>query len=116
MGGFIVKSTNEVMLLWEQRIEERDKSGMSIAKWCENNGINKGQYHYWNKRISKNSNGINENTFAEITPILSNIEATTQNLNLASDFQIFFKNIQVTVPSNFKPASLTGLMKVLQEL
>jgi hypothetical protein len=55
MGGFIMKSTNEFMLLWEQRIEERVKSGMTIAKRCENNGINKGQYHYWNKRIHKNS-------------------------------------------------------------
>lgn len=111
-----MKSTNESMLLWEQRIKERDKSGISIAKWCENNGINKGQYHYWNKRISKNSNAIDENTFAEITPILSNRETSIQNSNSSSDFQIFFKSIQVTVPSNFKPASLTGLMKVLQEL
>jgi len=116
MGGFILKSTNENQHLWEQRIEERDKSGMSIAKWCEKNCINKGQYHYWNKRISKNSNNITENTFVEITPILSNIEMATQNPNSSSDFQIFFKSIQVTVPSNFKPASLTGLMKVLQEL
>ena len=116
MGGFILKSTNENQHLWEQRIKEREKSGMSIAKWCKNNGINKGQYHYWNKRISKNSNNITENIFAEITPILSSIEATTQNSNSSSDFQIYFKSIQVTVPSNFKPASLTGLMKVLQEL
>ena len=116
MGGFIVKSTNENQLLWEQRIEERVKSGMTIAKWCKNNGINKGQYHYWKSRIHKNSNTNGENIFAEITPILSNTETVTQNLNSSSDFQIFFKNIQVTVPSNFKPASLTGLMKVLQEL
>lgn len=110
-----MKSTNENQHLWEHRIEERVKSGMSIAKWCKNNGINKGQYHYWSKRISENNN-IVENRFAEITPILSNIEATTQNSNSFSDFQIYFKSIQVTVPSNFKPASLTGLMKVLQEL
>jgi hypothetical protein len=116
MGGFVMKSTNKNLLLWEQRIQERVKSGMSIAKWCKNNGLNKGQYHYWNSRILKNSNTDEENTFAEITPILSNIEATTQNSNSSSDFQIFFKSIQVTVPSNFKPASLTGLMKVLREL
>jgi hypothetical protein len=111
-----MKSTNENLMLWEQRIAERDKSGMSIAKWCKNNGINKGQYHYWSKCIFKNSNNITENTFVEITPILSNIESTAQNSNSSADFQIYFRSIQVTVPSNFKPASLTGLMKVLQEL
>ncbi len=111
-----MKSTNENQHLWEQRIEEREKSRMSIAKWCKNNGINKGQYHYWSKCISKSSNNNAENTFAEITPILSNIEATRQNSNSSSDFQIYFKSIQITVPSNFKAASLTGLMKILQEL
>ena len=116
MGGFTVKSTNETKLLWEQRIEERVKSGTTIAKWCKNNGINKGQYQYWKSRIYNNNTTGEENTFAEITPLLSTTEATTQNLNSSSDFQIFFKNVQITVPSNFKPTSLSGLMKVLQEL
>jgi hypothetical protein len=116
MGGFVLKSTNENRLIWEQRIKERDQSGMSISKWCKNNGINKSQYHYWKNQILKNSN-INEgNIFAEITPLLANTEADAQDLNSPADFQIFFKSIQVTVPSNFKPVALAGLMKVLQEL
>jgi hypothetical protein len=32
------------------------------------------------------------------------------------DFKISFKNMQVTVPSNFNQTSLAGLMKVLLEL
>lgn len=39
-------STNENMLLWEQRINERNKSGMTVKEWCEKNGISKHKYNY----------------------------------------------------------------------
>ena len=38
------------------------------------------------------------------------------NSNKYDDFQILYKDIQVTIPSNFNQNSLAGLMKVLQEL
>jgi hypothetical protein len=32
MGGFILRSTPEDLILWEQRINERTKSGMSVSE------------------------------------------------------------------------------------
>ena len=116
MGGFILKSTTEDLVLWEQRIEERTKSGMSVSEWCKNNEISKSKYHYWNNKINKKQRSCNETAFAEITPILSNADQAIPNKDKLDDFQVFFKNIQVTVPSNFNQTSLAGLMKVLQEL
>jgi hypothetical protein len=116
MGGFILRSTTEDLLLWEQRINERAKSGMSVSEWCKNNEISKNQFHYWNHKISKKQKPDNEMAFAEITPILLNAEIPISNSAKSDDFQIFFKNIKVTVPSNFNQTSLAGLMKVLQEL
>jgi hypothetical protein len=116
MGGFILRSTTENLLLWEQRINERIKSGMSVSEWCRNNEISKHKYHYWNHKIIKNQKSDNEMDFAEITSIISNTDAPMSNPDKSDDFKILFKNIQVTVPSNFNEASLSGLMKVLQEL
>lgn len=116
MGGFILKSTAEDLLLWEQRINERTKSGMSVSQWCKNNEISKSQYHYWNHKINKKQRSDNEMAFVEITPIISNADQAIPNQDKLEDFQIFFKSIQVTVPSNFNQTSLAGLMKVLQEL
>jgi len=116
MGGFILKSTTKDQLLWEQRIYERTKSGLSVSEWCKNNEISKGTYHYWNHKLSKKQKPDNEMSFAEITPILSTSEEPIPNSDKSDDFQISFKNIQVTVPSNFNQTSLAGLMKVLQEL
>ena len=116
MGGFILRSTNIDEHLWEQRIHERTKSGMSVSEWCKNNEISKSKYHYWNHKISKSQNPGNEIAFAEITQILSNAEEAIPISDKLDDFQIFFKSIHVTVPSNFNRTSLAGLMKVLQEL
>ena len=116
MGGFILRSTTKDQLLWEQRIKERTKSGMSVSEWCKNNEISKSKYHYWNHKISKKQNPDNEMTFVELTPILLNAEEAFDNSDKSDDFQIFFKSIQVTVPSNFNKTSLAVLMKVLQEL
>lgn len=116
MGGFIVRSTTENMIFWEQKINERTKSGMTIEEWCKKNEISKHKYNYWNHRIIKEQKLDKEVTFAEITPILTNAEETKPNLDKSDDFQIFFKSIQVIVPSNFNQTSLAGLMKVLQEL
>jgi len=116
MGGFILRSTTKDQLLWEQRIHERTESGMSVSEWCKNNEISKSIYHYWNHKLSKKQKPDNEVSFAEITPILSTAEEAILNSDKSDDFQIFFKSIQVTVPSNFNRTSLAGLMKVLKEL
>ena len=54
MGGFILRSTPEDLILWNQRITERNKSGMSVSEWCKVNEISKQKYHYWNNKINKN--------------------------------------------------------------
>ena len=110
-------STNENLFLWEQRINERNKSGMTVKEWCEKNGISKHKYNYWNhKIITRKENPVEDMAFTEITPILSENDNLVSKSNKSDDFQILYKNIQVTVPSNFNQNSLAGLMKVLQEL
>ena len=116
MGGFIIRSITENMSLWEQRIKEKINSGMTIKEWCEKNGISKHKYLYCNHRIRESQKTDKEVAFTEITPILSNAENSVSNTTKTDDFQVFFKDIQITVPPNFNQASLAGLMKVLQEL
>lgn len=107
------------LILWEQRINERILSGMTIEEWCKNNKITKHKYLYWNHLIREKKKSENEMTFAEITPILSNADEDTflnSGSTKVADFQISFKGINVTVPTNFNPHSLTELMKVIQKL
>jgi hypothetical protein len=111
-----LKSTTEDLVLWKQRIKERTESGMSVSKWCKINEISKTKYHYWNHKIIKTQQSDSKMEFAEVTSIISNEYTSEANQWKSNDFQIFFKNIQITVPSNFNKDSLEGLMKVLMQL
>ncbi len=111
-----MRTTTENLLLWEERIKERIKSGMSVLEWCRKNEISKNKYHYWNHKINKIQKSDDKMVFAEVTSIISDKVELKSNPGKSDAFQLFFKNIQVTVPSNFNEDSLAGLMKVLQQL
>lgn len=114
MGGFILVSRPEDLILWEQRINEKNKSGMTVTEWCKINNIRKNIYYYWMGKINKNKKLDNETKFTEITSIISN--NSEPDKRKFDDFVLHFKNMQITVPSNFNQDSLAGLMKVLQQL
>lgn len=113
-----MKSTNENLLLWEQQIKKRKQSGLKIQDWCNKNGISTHQYHYWNRRIReiKKNKTVPEIVFTEIPPVLLNATNAETLACSGSDFQLFIKNVQITVPSGFIPEALARLIKVLQEL
>lgn len=67
-----MRATHESIAIWEQRIRQKDQSGMSIAAWCKENKINKGQYQYWNRKLNRNLTINNEAEFADVSSILSN--------------------------------------------
>ncbi len=93
MGGFILKSTTEDQILWEQRIEERNKSGMSISEWCKKNEISKNRFHYWNKKISKGQKSDNEVAFAEITSIISDKPKSIPTKSVSGGTSIDYKKL-----------------------
>jgi len=110
-----LKTTAENLLLWEQRIQERIRDGISIDELCKKNGLTKHQYYYWNRRVRKKQK-IDEVVFADVTSAFSEADSKGHNQVLMTDFQIFINNIRITVPSEFNPESLAGLIKVLQTL
>jgi hypothetical protein len=111
-----MRSTAENLALWDQRIKERIQSGMTITDWCNKNGISKDKYNYWNKCISVKRKAGEEIAFADVSSILSMSGKARKISESTSDYQVFFRDMQVTVPETFNPASLAGLMKVLQKL
>lgn len=117
MGGFIMRSTAEDLQLWENRINERIKSGMTVSKWCKENEVSKNKYHYWNNRINKIHGENKEVTFAEVSQSsLHHEDIVSNSSSLEDKFHIVFKNMQIAVPSNFNKSALAALMEVLKEL
>ncbi len=53
MGGFILRSSNQDMVLWEQRIKARAESGLSVSEWCKLNEIKRDMMANWMIRSSE---------------------------------------------------------------
>ena len=113
-----MRATPETIAIWEQRINQRNQSGMSIAKWCKENKINKGQYQYWNRKLNKSLTINNKAEFADVSSILSNSTHPnkTTELSKKDDFQVYLNNVTITVPSNFNKDSFKELMEVIVQL
>lgn len=109
-----MKPTAENLLLWEQRIKEKEQSKMTVEEWCKTKGMSKHQYNYWNHRVRKKQRSADEIPFAEITPILSNSNTVRKDSVPSSDFQIIIHDIRIVVPVDFHPEALAGLVKVLR--
>ena len=113
---FIVKSTNEKLKIWEQRINERIRNRLTVDQWCVKNGFTKYQYYYWNRLVHKKQKFDGEVIFADVTTSILKTDTISQKPVLSSDFQLYIKDIQVTVPVEFNQESLAGLIKVLRAL
>lgn len=36
---------------WEKVLRERKASGLSIRRWCRDNGVNEKTYYYWQRKL-----------------------------------------------------------------
>ncbi len=121
---------------WRNRFEEYKMSGLSVNTWSKKNGLKPTTFRYWIKRFSSteqkvspakvqfakvvlesdSSNNIVKSTTGENKKAFSKADVAKEMQIQSSDFQVFFNNIRVTVPSNFSPTALSGLIKVLKTL
>lgn len=51
---------------WSQRVEECRNSGLSVAQWCQENGIAVSTYFSWQRKVFETLKEIQEVTFAEV--------------------------------------------------
>jgi hypothetical protein len=41
--------------VWQQRLDDHAKSGLSVSKWCASNGCTVKQFQYWRRKLSPKS-------------------------------------------------------------
>ncbi|HEX3028174.1 MAG TPA: hypothetical protein VHT34_02460 [Clostridia bacterium] len=115
---------------WKIKFEEHKKSGLSVKAWCEKNSIKPTTFHYWIRRFKTLEQEIpkEKTQFAKVilqsdctNNKITNRTCESKKVDTpvqiqSSDFQLYFNNIRLTVPSDFSPAALAGLVKILQTL
>jgi hypothetical protein len=88
---------------WEEVIKKWEASGQTQKRFCTENGIRFGTFHYYRKRLKKNRD--HESKFIEIPEI----EMTHTDIEL----QLISRNIKIKIPYSFDEQTLNRLLKVL---
>lgn len=100
---------NELKLRqWSEMIQNRCASGMTVVKWCAENGINPKTYYYRLKNLRKA-------TLSKIEPqdivSLSSIPETTEP---SERIEMICGDIKISIPDNFKSDTLKRIMETVK--
>ena len=112
------KTVSEIVMLkkkvwlreWEQQIEEQRTSGLSVQKWCIQNGINLKTYYYHLRRVreeilkqSRNENKqVQNDTVRAVVPILS--VPASENITIEKN------GLHISLPSDIAADTLLALV------
>ena len=101
----ITKIKNEVKLKqWDEMIQQRNESGLTVTDWCKQNGIT---YYYRLKRVRQAvCNKIEQHDIVPIEPT-ADIEITAEKI------EISVGDVKIFLPDDFNETTLKRLLGVL---
>ena len=105
----ITKIKNEIKLKqWSEMIRQRNESGLTVAQWCAENGVNQKTYYYRLKRVREAL--CHEAEKHEIVPLdpQENCRSEGKQITLSVG------NILVRLPDDFNSDTLKRLLGVLR--
>ena len=105
----ITKIKNEVKLKqWAEMVRQRNESGLTVADWCRQNGINLKTYYYRLKRVRQAV--CNEIEQHDIVPV----ESTAGTEITAEKIEISVGDVKISLSDGFNETTLKRLLGVLR--
>jgi hypothetical protein len=105
----ITKIKNEVKLKqWAEMIRQRNESGLTVAQWCTENGVNQKTYYYRLNRVRKALCSDAEKH--EIVAVEPDADSALPHERIT----LTVGNIVVNLPNDFDADTLKRLLGVLQ--
>ena len=108
------------MEIWRQRVVDCRTSGMTIAKWCEENQIHLKTYYYWQRKIwdyemgclkslEKSPPNVEKIRFAQVDlSVAPGTESTTVAI-------IRHGNWSIEISNSFDPSLLSRVMQMVAQ-
>ncbi|KPH66467.1 IS66 family insertion sequence element accessory protein TnpA, partial [Oceanobacillus caeni] len=98
----------EKRLVWEERISSYKQSGLSIAKWCDENNVHESQFYYWKKKL--NTDPKVDNTSSKWL----SVEVDKYDNNPDSSILIKLGQASIEIKHGFDPSLLSEVVKALR--
>jgi len=98
--------TDEKRAAWLKHVEDWKKSGLSISKYCMENGINKSTFRYWIDRDKKKQSG-NKLVRLKVDKPISEKEDY--------GFLVKYGKYEIEIPATFDKSGLSIIFDILEE-
>lgn len=113
--------TNEINIQkWSKLIEECRNSNVTVKEWCNENGIKRQQYYYWQKKICnslcESIPKVKKLESSSNLPSFAEIKLPTQNISNDIALSISINNISIQVHNNACENTIAAALKVIKEL
>jgi hypothetical protein len=93
--------SQEAQQVWQERITQQQRSGLSVRGWCQENQVAVCQFHYWkNKLIAKR---IDATCFTELVD--------DKNVGITIEYD----GMRIHLDPNFDAITLKRCLSVLKE-
>jgi hypothetical protein len=94
--------------LWRKRMEHFEASGLSGTRWCEEQGISKGQFWYWKKRWEKSLVKEEESTWVPLVVADTNSDKTALTIRIGT--------AEIEVQSGYNATLLQSVVRTLMAI
>lgn len=104
----IAKVKKEVKLKqWVEMVQRRNESGLSVSKWCDQNGVNVKTYYYRLKQVRQAlCNEVEQHDIVAVQPISDCHKDTHIRLSMGK--------ATIELPDDFNEDTLKRLLGVLR--
>lgn len=105
-----VLSRQERLADWSEKIMTCRNSGMSVRRWCQENGVAEKTYYYWQRRLFETLSHQQEGAapaFAEVTPA-----QPVHSGNVAVTVRI--AGVEADIHSGADAATIEAVLRILK--
>jgi hypothetical protein len=100
---------NERDLLWKERIEAFEASGLNGAQWCRSQEIPVKQFRYWSKKLRRRAAAQTQE------PASNRWTAVSRKTAADAPLLLVCGSIKIEVRQPFNPELLQAVLKVLPQ-
>ena len=96
------------LALWAARISECRNSGLTVKRWCKENGVGEQTYYKWQKRVfalAKAQHGVQ---FAEVTPVMGTHETASAAIT------VHVAGVAADIHNGADPATVETVLRILK--
>ena len=105
-------------LVWRKRLDDLERSELSVRRWCDRNGVRRGQVNYWRRYFEMHTEAICESDCGWLSVGILDTDQTLHRSGIPSScnpLRISIGSISIHIDQGFDPSLLRAVVAALEQ-